>query len=111
MPEPIFHLVPTEEWSGDAPHYTPPSLADEGFVHCSDARQVARVADALFAGRQDLLLVEIDPSKLSARVIWEDLYGLDEDFPHVYGPIDRAAVNQVSPYRPDERGRFVRDVP
>lgn len=103
MPEPIFHLVPAEEWSRDATHHTPSSLAAEGFVHCSDARQVARVADTVFRGRGDLLLVEIDPSKLSAEVVWEDLYGLDEDFPHIYGPIDRAAVNQVTPYRPDQR--------
>lgn len=104
MPEPIFHLVPAEEWSSSDPrHYTPPSLTAEGFVHCSDARQVARVADTLFAEQADLLLVEIDPSKLSAEVVWEDLYGLGEDFPHVYGPIDRAAVNQVTPYRPGQR--------
>lgn len=104
MSDPIYHLVPDEQWSeGDHP-YEPPTLAEEGFVHCSGRDQVARVAEHLFAGRQDLLLLEIDPSQLSSQVVWEDLYDLGEDFPHVYGPIDRSAVARVLAFPPDEPG-------
>ncbi len=104
MPDPIYHLVPADEWSESAHTYEPPSLAEEGFVHCSGRDQVARVAEHLFTGRQDLLLLEIDPSRLTAEVVWEDLYDLEEDFPHVYGPIERSAVVRVLPFPPEEQG-------
>ena len=103
MPDPLYHLVPAEEWSEVVHAYEPPSLEEEGFVHCSGRDQVARVAAHLFAGRQDLLLLEIDPSRLSAEVVWEDLYGLEEDFPHIYGPIERSAVLRVLAFPPDEQ--------
>lgn len=102
MSDPIYHLVPDEEWNQVARSYEPPSLAAEGFVHCSGRDQVVRVAEHLFTGRQDLLLLEIDPSRLTAEVVWEDLYDLGEDFPHVYGPIERSAVVRVRRYPPDE---------
>lgn len=98
MPEPIYHLVPDAQWNGATSSYEPSSLAQEGFVHCCRGDQVARVAERLFTGRQDLLLLEIDPSRLSSEVVWEDLYSLDEEFPHVYGPIEGSAVVRVSPY-------------
>ena len=106
MSEHIFHLVPAAQWRRDLDPYAPPTLDDEGFVHCSAADQVARVADTLFAGRRDLILLEIDPTRLPAEVVWEDLYDLGEDFPHVYGPISRAAVVAATAYLPHADGRF-----
>jgi uncharacterized protein (DUF952 family) len=106
MSEPIFHLVPQAEWARGQDPYAPVTLETEGFVHCSTSDQVAKVADTLFAGRHDLLLLEIDPTKLSAEVVWEDLYDLDEDFPHVYGPIEHSAVVRSSPFVPNDQGRF-----
>ena len=106
MSEHIFHLVPAAEWRRGLDPYAPPTLDDEGFVHCSTVGQVARVADTLFAGRRDLILLEIDPTRLSAEVVWEDLYDLGEDFPHVYGPIARGAVVAATAYLPHADGRF-----
>ena len=39
-----------------------------------------------FPGRHDLVLLEIDPQLLNAEVRWEG------GFPHLYGPLDVAAV-------------------
>ena len=97
MSEHIFHLVPAAEWRRGLDPYAPPTLDDEGFVRCSAVGQVARVADTLFAGRRDLILLEIDPTRLSAEVVWEDLYDLGEDFPHVYGPVARGRSSQRRP--------------
>jgi glucose-1-phosphatase len=106
----IFHLVPAEEWArGDDP-YRPASLEAEGFVHCSAREQIPRVAASVFAHRPDLVLLEIDPEQLPSEVIWEDLYDLGEDFPHVYGPIPRTAVVRVSSFdddRPNQQPRLV----
>ena len=103
MPDPIYHLVPEQQWREVGNTYEPASLAEEGFVHGSGRDQVLRVAEHLFTGRQDLLLLEIDPSRLSAEVVWEDLYDLEESFPHVYGPIERSAVVRVLTFPPDEQ--------
>lgn len=102
----IFHLVAQEEWEAAGEHYSPASLESEGFVHCSSGQQLARVANTLFAGRRDLLVLEIDPDMLDAPVVWEDLYELGEEFPHVYGPIPRGAVAEIADYRPGADGTF-----
>ncbi len=102
----IFHIVPARDWEQAAEPYAPASLETDGFIHCSAGEQVPRVAAALFAGRSDLLLVEIDPGRLEAPVRWEDCYGTGEEFPHIYGPLTRDAVIDTRPYRPDERGQF-----
>ena len=102
----IFHLVTAKEWEQVGELYAPGSLATEGFIHCSAAGQVPRVAAALFAGRTDLLLVELDPDRCEAPVIWEDCYEAGEVFPHLYGPLPRRAVRDVRPYLPGDDGRF-----
>lgn len=86
----------------------PPSGA-EGFVHLSHPDQVALPANRLLAGRDDLLLLVVDPARLAAEVRWEP--GVPGDpasmrFPHLYGPLPTAAVTSVVPYRPDGDGRF-----
>jgi uncharacterized protein (DUF952 family) len=96
----IFHLVSREEWDPDLPRYAPDSLEAEGFVHCSTEEQLARVANAVFPDHRDLLVLEIDPTQVTAEVVWEDLYDLDENFPHIYGPVEREAIVSVTTYPP-----------
>lgn len=101
----IFHLAAASEFE-DPGSYRPSSLADEGFIHCSTAAQLIDVANGLYAGREDLLLVTIDPDELRAPVVYEDCYEAGERFPHIYGPIDDDAVISIQPFRPDDSGRF-----
>jgi uncharacterized protein (DUF952 family) len=91
---PIFHIVAEPDWRAACAQgsYRPPSLGQEGFVHFSYRDQVARTANARFAGRSDLLVVEVDPARLAQPVVDEDLYGSNEDFPHVYGEIPVTAA-------------------
>lgn len=90
----IFHIVAEPDWRAacDEGSYRPPSLEQEGFVHFSYRDQVARTANARFGGRDDLLVIEVDPARLADPVVDEDLYGSDEEFPHVYGPIPTTAA-------------------
>jgi uncharacterized protein (DUF952 family) len=91
---PIFHIVAEPDWRAACARgsYRPPSLEQEGFVHFSYRDQVARTANARFGGRSDLLVIEIDPGRLAQPVVDEDLYGSDEEFPHVYGAIPTSAA-------------------
>jgi uncharacterized protein (DUF952 family) len=94
----IFHLVVQDAWAAVTGPYAPPSLLAEGFVHCSTAAQLERVAAERFAGRDDLLVLTIDPSLMTTEVRWEDSHADGERFPHVHGPIPPEAVVAVAPY-------------
>ncbi len=71
------------------------SLAEEGFIHCSFAEQVEGTADRYYRDVDDVVLLRIDPGRLSCAVVVEDLVGSGEALPHVYGPIDLDAVVEV----------------
>ena len=106
----IFHIVAEPDWRAacGAGSYRPPSLAQEGFVHFSYRHQVARTANARFAGRTDLLVIEFDPATLADPVVDEDLYGANEQFPHVYGaiPTGAAVAEHRLEHGPDGRFSF-----
>lgn len=90
----LFHIVGRSEWRAAVvrgEHRTE-SLASEGFVHCSFAGQVAGVATSRYRDIGDLCVVELDPTRLGARIVVEDSYGSGTAFPHVYGPIPVAAA-------------------
>ncbi|MEX1164863.1 MAG: DUF952 domain-containing protein [Nitriliruptor sp.] len=105
---PILHIAVATEWEAAGSSYAPPAFTEDGFVHCSAPHQIATVADARFAGREDLVVLTIDSTRLTAPVVWEDLADEGQQFPHVYGPIDRTAVLEARPYRPGPDGRFPR---
>ena len=101
----LLHLTTPAEWRAalDTGAVTPPSLADAGFVHLSAPEQVHLPAQRLFAGRRDVVLLVVDPTRLRAPLHWEP--GVPGDpasmrFPHLYGPLPTAAVVAVVPWRP-----------
>ena len=81
-------------------------MEEVGYIHLSFAHQVKQVADALYRGREDLLLLEIDPAELKSPLIVEDLDGSGERFPHVYGELNLDAVQGTRPLRPRSDGTF-----
>lgn len=107
----LVHLCTTEEWSRirGGTEYTPESFAELGFVHLSTPEQVHLPANRLFPGRTDLVLLALDPARLSAPVQWEP--GVPSDpqsmlFPHLYGPLPLEAVTAAVEYRPGPAGDF-----
>ena len=111
----ILHFCPVEAWRAaqESGEYAADTLATEGFIHCSTAEQVHLPANALCRGRRDLVLLEIDESRLPAAPRWEPGDPSDPDsmrFPHVYGPIPVGAVVAVRPFRPGPDGLFPPEV-
>jgi len=104
----VFHITTAREahLAAEPGVYTPERFALEGFIHCSYAGQVCGVANRLFRGRTDLVLLEVDCGRLSCDVVDENLEGGTELFPHVYGPLPMAAVVRVHAFPCSAGGRF-----
>lgn len=104
----LYHITSQADWARARMEgeYTADSLATQGFIHCSTRTQVLEVANALFGGRSDLVLLLIDASRLRAPVRYENLEGGAQLFPHLYGSLNLDAVVQVLPFRPDSEGKF-----
>jgi uncharacterized protein (DUF952 family) len=110
----IFHIVEPLIWqqaraSGE---YRPRSLADEGFVHCSFAGQVAATARRHFrAAEPELVVVELETECIPAPVRVERAPGTDTAFPHVYGPVPTAAQIALHELGLDPGGAWTFDLP
>lgn len=93
----IFHITPADEWrrARQAGIYRPASLAAEGFIHCSTAAQVESTLRRYFQGQSELLLLEIDVDQAGVPLRWETAPGGEEEFPHLYGALNPAAVIAV----------------
>ena len=95
----IFHIAEPSDWPPPGEEYSAPSLATEGFIHCSTAEQLPGVAEAFYADRSDVIVLEIDTSTFGDSLVYEDLYGHGDEFPHIYAPIPVRAVVATGPLR------------
>jgi len=109
MSDMVLHTTTRQSWEAAkaAGAYTTDSLAKEGFIHCSKASQILRVANLLFPGQHGLVILVIDPARLTAELRWDP--GIDlpsELFPHIYGPLNLEAVKGVVDFEPGADGKF-----
>jgi uncharacterized protein (DUF952 family) len=98
----IYHLAVADDWRGDpdaayATSTLDRTLEEEGFIHCSFATQLQQIADLVYRGRKDVLLLKIEIASLTSQVRVETLVGCSGSFPHIYGPLNRDAVTNVTP--------------
>ena len=96
--KPILHIATAAIWDDGDADYRAETFDHEGFIHCSTPDQVLAVAERLFRGRRDLILLVIDPRRIAHEIRYENLEGGTELFPHVYGPIAREAVVRALPF-------------
>lgn len=107
----LYHLAVRAEWeaAGAGGHYCRStlgaSLEDVGFIHCSYAHQVPTIAGLLYRGRDDVVLLEIDPARLDTEVRVERAHG--DEYPHIYGPLAADAVVRTYDLEVDSAGEFV----
>lgn len=105
----IYHITSRTAWLAAKKFgaYTADSLASQGFIHCSKADQVVRVANTWYTAQRGLVLLEIDETRLRSEVRWEPgTDKADELFPHIYGPLNVEAVARVYDFDPDPSGHF-----
>lgn len=73
--------------------------------------QVITVANSLLKGQRNLVLLDIDTERINARIVYENLEGGADLFPHIYGPINVDAVVKVYEFHPDSDGTFDLPIP
>ncbi len=102
-----YHLVPADVWAAADPGrpYAAASLADEGFVHCTDgaAELVVTANRLLIDDPRAYLVLTLELDRVGSPWRYDDP---GRPYPHVYGPIERAAVVAVSPIERAPDGRF-----
>jgi glutathione S-transferase len=106
LDEPLFHLALKDDWeqAQDTSKYQWSTrgmrLDQVGFIHCSWQEQVAKTFERFYADAGDVLLLEIDPKRLTAP-LRADAVPTGELFPHLYGPLPIEAVRSITPYGSD----------
>lgn len=109
----IYHIATRSDWARarrDGEYVTSTlgrTLAEQGFIHASQANQVAEVANALYRGvPEELVLLVIDQDLVRAPIRYEHVPGAEDPFPHIYGPLNSDAVLTADPFQPGPDGTF-----
>lgn len=92
----IYHIVMPEVWENfkNEDFYEAASLRDENFIHCSFAAQLEAVLNRYYKDAETVLILEIEPEKLTSELINEPSTG-GEIYPHIYGRINKDAIVNV----------------
>lgn len=106
LPYAILHLCRRQAWlnSQATGEYRAESLELEGFIHCSLPEQITDVANRYYQGVPDLVVLQVDPHKLTSEIRWEK--SDQAYYPHVYGPINPEAVDRVTNIQLNSDGTF-----
>lgn len=108
MTRPTLHLVPEETWDTRelAKPYLPAAYEQEGFIHCTDGDdEMTVVANRFYrADPRAFLLLTIDLERTGSPWRFDEP---GSPYPHIYGPIDPAAVMAVRRMARDEDGSFL----
>lgn len=100
----IYHLALAGEWrqaqgTGVYERSTRgQSLEAVGFIHASGAKQVEATYGRFYADAGEVLLLTIDPLRLTVPVLWEPAPDSGECFPHIHGPLPLEAVLAAEPF-------------
>ncbi|WGV26876.1 DUF952 domain-containing protein [Halotia branconii] len=103
----IFHITQRQQWeqANLIGSYRGDTLDSEGFIHCSQANQIVKVANRFFPNQSGLVLLAIDSNQVQAEIRYEAAE-IGELFPHIYGALNIDAVYQVINFEPQENGFF-----
>lgn len=105
----IVHLAHERDWRAakSTGEYAPPMLAKDGFIHFSTPELLHLPANAMYSGTGDLILLWVDPARVSAEIRYElPGPGARYAFPHLYGSLNVDAVIAETPLDAWERGAF-----
>jgi uncharacterized protein (DUF952 family) len=106
----VYKVTPRAEWlRARELGELMPSADDlrDGFVHLSRAHQLKDTLERHFAGRADLLLLAVRVGRLPEGTLRWEASRRGELFPHLYGRLGVATVEQVFELPLDAAGAHV----
>lgn len=106
----IYRIADLTDWEAaqQSGFFASPDLVAEGFIHASELYQVEATANRYYAGRTDIVLLELDESELwvaTVPVKREYAEARNDYFPHIFAPIPLAAVVRVLPFQTNSEGQ------
>jgi uncharacterized protein (DUF952 family) len=104
----IHHITKRESWdeAKTIGFYSTPTFTDEGFIHCSTPEQIIATANRHYHGQTGLLLLSIETKRVTVPIVYENLVGGEQQFPHIYGQLNLDAVTEVKEFEPGAHGVF-----
>ncbi len=104
----ILHMLKRTDWEAavETGIYRPESLAAEGFIHYSEPNMILTVANGLYLGITNMIILVLDADKIDAPLVYEDCYETGHAFPHIYGTITPDCVTQIIEFPCDANGEF-----
>lgn len=90
----IYHITLYNDFAKyiDEDYYEAESLKTESFIHCSTKSQVAATIKRYYSNQVAVLLLHIDEAKLTSPLKYELATSVNENFPHIYGQINKDAI-------------------
>lgn len=70
-------------------------ICDKGFIHACFKEQFHLIAPRFKGSEENYIVMEIDIDRLISEVRLEFSSSLKQDFPHIYGKINKEAVVDV----------------
>ncbi|MGH6735093.1 MAG: DUF952 domain-containing protein [Methyloceanibacter sp.] len=109
MPESVYKILSQAAYAAMKTDGRFAGSADDlrdGFIHLSADHQLEGTLAKHFAGQDRLVLLALDPERLGPSLKWEPSRG-GALFPHLYAPLDLAAVLWAQKLTLGEGGRHV----
>ncbi len=93
----IYHVTTQMEWEQALlkNEYLPMQYEQDGFIHCSNERQIPGVLDRFYNGQTGLVKLKIEKAKVQRPVLYELAHDINELFPHIYGTLNIDSVVEV----------------
>jgi uncharacterized protein (DUF952 family) len=106
----IYRIADLTDWEAaqQTGFFASADLLAEGFIHASELYQVLGTANRYYAGRPDVVLLELDESELwvaAVPVQREYVAARDDYFPHILAPVPLAAVVRALLFQTDAAGQ------
>ncbi|MDO9086005.1 MAG: DUF952 domain-containing protein [Anaerolineaceae bacterium] len=104
----IYHVILQNDWEQvcDNDHYSPGSLAEEGFIHFSFEDQIPGVIERYYQNQESLLILKIDINKLKSKLKLESVAGYGE-FPHLFGKLNLDSVTDIYKILRDDSNELI----
>ena len=93
----IYHVADKVAWekAQQTGFYEHPSLKKENFIHLCSLQQLDAVIERYYKNETDLVNLHVDKTKVFSPLQYDLAASVNEEFPHIYGPLNVSAVVEI----------------